>query len=76
MSSKVDHLVEVRGVYDGWSIAVTAEPYTYVNRWAVRDNPLVAKPGYERRFRLTEEYIQRSGVNRGRLDNLDWDDLS
>lgn len=69
----VDHVIEVPGAYDGWSIAVIREPvYAYVNRWAQKDDPLVAEPGYERRFRLTEEYIERSGVKRGRLSNVRW----
>ena len=30
---KIDHLIELRGVYDGWSIAVYADG-TIKNRWA------------------------------------------
>lgn len=29
----VDHLIELRGVYDGWSVAVMKDG-TRVNRWA------------------------------------------
>lgn len=32
----VDHLVEIPGVYDGWSIAVMRDG-TQVNRWPVGD---------------------------------------
>lgn len=69
--SNVDHLIELPDVYDGWSIAVISEPsYAYVNRWADENNPTRARSGYERRFRMVEEYIDRSGVPRGRLSNV------
>jgi hypothetical protein len=72
-TSNVDHLVEVSGVYDGWSIAVIRHPeYKYVNRWATDDDPASPEPGYERRFYATEEYIERSGVLRGSRSEVRW----
>jgi hypothetical protein len=67
-----DYLIEVPGVYDGWSIAVLNDPYVYVNRWAEVDDPLTPAPGCERRYRMTEDYIEASGVPRGRLSAIDW----
>lgn len=29
----IDHVIEIRGVYDGWSVAVLTDG-TWVNRWA------------------------------------------
>lgn len=49
--SKVDHLIELRGVYDGWSIAVYKDG-TIHNRWAGDD-----ESGYVRRFEATEKAI-------------------
>ena len=49
MKPDVDYLVEVRGVYDGWSIAVMKDG-SYVNRWEDPDNPGCAVPGFESRF--------------------------
>jgi len=73
MASNVDHIIEIPGVYDGWSIAVISDPtYCYVNRWADENNPTIPMPGYERRFRATEEYIERSKVARGRVVDLVW----
>lgn len=46
---EVDHLVEIRGVFDGWSIAVMKDG-TVVNRWA-------NLPGFERQAEATEAYI-------------------
>lgn len=72
-TSNIDHLIEVSGVYDGWSIAVIRYPeYVYVNRWATYDDPSAPDPGYERRFRAAEEYIERSGIARGRRSDLRW----
>lgn len=52
---KIDHLIELRGVYDGWSIAVMTDG-TIKNRWAndAGDGP---EPGYERRWFATEDAI-------------------
>ena len=45
----VAYLIEVRGVYDGWSIAVMKDG-RLVNRWA-------GEPGYERRAATVDAYI-------------------
>lgn len=52
---RIDHLHEIRGVYDGWSVAVLNDG-TMVNRWAndAGDGP---EPGYERRYAATQEYM-------------------
>lgn len=47
MTENVHHFIEIRGVYDGWSIAVLNDG-TYVNRW---------EPG-DRRYAPTQEYIE------------------
>lgn len=52
---QVDHLVEIRGLGDAWSIAVMKDG-TVINRWA-------GQPGYERRAEQTEAYI--AGVENG-----------
>ena len=52
----IAHIIELRGVYDGWSIAVLKDG-SLVNRWAEPDGTPSA--GYERRFKATEEAIQR-----------------
>lgn len=53
---RIAHLIELRGVYDGWSIAVL-EDGSLINRWA---GPAAAGlPGNERRFEATEEAIER-----------------
>jgi hypothetical protein len=51
----IDHLIELWGVYDGWSIAVMTDG-TLRNRWAneTGDGP---EPGYERRWGATEAAI-------------------
>lgn len=46
----IDHLIEIRGVYDGYSVIVLKDG-TWVNRWA-------GVPGYERRAAATQEYIE------------------
>jgi hypothetical protein len=45
----VDTLIEIRGVYDGWSAALLKDG-RYVNRWDAETEP--------RRYRLTEEYLR------------------
>lgn len=52
---KIDHLIELRGVYDGWSIAVMTDG-AIKNRWAndAGDGP---EPGYERRWSAAEDAI-------------------
>lgn len=52
----VSHIIEVLGVYDGWSILVTKDGQ-YLNRWRSDDDPTVAEPGYERRFNKVEDYL-------------------
>ena len=52
----IAHLIEFRGVYDGWSIAVLKDG-SLVNRWAEPDG--TPRAGYERRFKATEAAIQR-----------------
>jgi hypothetical protein len=54
VSDEIDYLVELRGVYDGWSIAVHKDG-TLRNRWAGDDGN--AKPGYERRWLAAEDAI-------------------
>lgn len=57
----IDYLIELRGVYDGWSISVWTDG-TIKNRWAnaTQSGP---EPGYERRWKATENAIAeiRSG---------------
>lgn len=46
----VDHLIELRGVYDGWSVAVMKDG-TRVNRWA-------EIPGYSKRAAVTAAFLR------------------
>lgn len=50
---KVHLLIELRGVYDGWSFAVMTDGSLF-NRWAndAGDGPM---PGYERRYEATRK---------------------
>lgn len=50
----IDHVIELRGVYDGWSVAVLKNGIR-VNRWAGIDGQAI--PGYERRWKMTEDYL-------------------
>lgn len=52
---KVDHLIELRGVYDGWSVAVL-EDGTHVNRWA-------DIPGYEHRAEVVDAFLRGEESN-------------
>lgn len=52
--TEIDYLIELRGVYDGWSIAVHKDG-TLRNRWAGEDGK--AEPGYERRYGAAERAI-------------------
>ena len=52
--NNIDHLIELRGVYDGWSIAVYQDG-TMRNRWAEEDGSPIA--GCERRWRAAEDAI-------------------
>jgi hypothetical protein len=47
IKGQVSHLIELRGVYDGWSIAVLDDG-TFWNRWEPEDG---------RRYTLTEQAI-------------------
>lgn len=51
----VDYIVELRGVYDGWSVAML-EDGTAWNRWGneEQDGP---DDGYEGRYLATQAYI-------------------
>lgn len=49
------HLIELRDVYDGWSVVATKDG-RFINRWA-NDDGSGPEPGYERRWAKTEEYI-------------------
>ena len=53
--SDIAYLIEIRGVYDGWSIAVMKDG-TMRNRWANDDGTPVE--GYERHWAATEEYMK------------------
>ena len=43
------YLIELRGVYDGWSVRVLKDG-TRINRWA-------GIPGYERRAAVVDAYL-------------------
>ena len=47
----IAHLIEFRGVYDGWSIAVLKDG-SLVNRWAGPDG--TPRAGHRHRFEATE----------------------
>ena len=49
--SEIDHVIEIRGIYDGYSITVLKDG-TVINRWA-------GVPGHEERAARTQEYIDR-----------------
>lgn len=50
-------LYEDRDIYDGWAVAQLVDG-SLVNRWASNDDPSVSIPGYERRFRKTQKFIE------------------
>lgn len=52
---RIAELVELPGVYDGWSIAVLTDG-TRINRWANEDGT-AAREGYERRYLLTQKVL-------------------
>lgn len=56
---EVQSLIELRGVYDGWSVAVM-EDGSMVNRWSIKDvdGNVIAFPGVERRFETTQSYLR------------------
>ena len=49
-------LVEIRGVYDGWSILIN-EQGEWLNRWENDEGGGPAED-YERRWKATHDYIQ------------------
>lgn len=51
----VDHLIELRGVYDGWSVAVMKDG-TRVNRWE-------SITGYEGRAAVTAAFLRGEEPN-------------
>lgn len=53
--AQIEHLIELRGVYDGWSIARLKDG-RLINRWA--DDNGQPLPGYERRHAATEDAIR------------------
>jgi hypothetical protein len=53
----IDYTIEWPDIYDGMSATVYNDG-RIVNRWA-NDEGTGPKPGYERRYRLTEEAIKR-----------------
>lgn len=57
-SAEIDHLVEIQGLYDGWSIAVFRDGRVY-NRWQSKENCLLPAEGLQRRYEETEKYIQQ-----------------
>ena len=56
LNKPVDHLIELPGVYDGWSIAVFQDG-TVLNRWS-NDDGTGPEPGYERRYAATQKAIE------------------
>lgn len=59
---EIDYLIEIRGVYDGWSIAVLKDG-TLWNRWA-NDEQTEAYPGYKRRYEATRKCIEEMQAER------------
>lgn len=55
LDAEVDHLIELRGVYDGWSVKVLKDG-TRINRWA-------GIPGYERRAAIVEAFLNGEDAN-------------
>jgi hypothetical protein len=49
----VDTLIEIRGVYDGWSAALLKDG-RYVNRWDPERHP--------QRWKLTDEYLKGTEI--------------
>lgn len=61
---EIDHLIQLCGVYDGWSIAVLKDGRR-INRWANDDNT-GPEPGYERRYEATQRVLDGRGEDDGR----------
>lgn len=55
----VDVLIEIHGVYDGWSI-LKLKDGRMINRWADPEDPSRPMVGYERRFRATQDAIEHA----------------
>lgn len=53
---EVESLIEVRGVYDGWSIAVMKDG-RWLNRWK---QPQLSGPTISARARRTDEWIHQA----------------
>lgn len=53
-SSPLRMLIELRGIYDGWSVALL-EDGTMLNRWEREGGGPI--PGLEHRWEAAEEYI-------------------
>lgn len=53
---QICHLIELRDVHDGFSIAVLHDG-TQLNRWASCSDPARPSPGYERRYYATQDVI-------------------
>ena len=58
---ETSHLIELRGVYDGWSVQVLMDG-TLVNRWLDPETG-EAYPGYERRAEITQAFIDGEESN-------------
>ena len=58
---KIVEVIELRGVYDGWSVAIDNDG-TRHNRWAndAGDGP---KPVFERRYNITEAFVGGEPAN-------------
>lgn len=54
LPNDIAYFIELRGVYDGWSIAAHKDG-SLQNRWADEDGQPI--PGYERRWLATENAI-------------------
>lgn len=46
-TSQLDYYIEIRGVYDGWSVAKMKDG-SYINRWEPED----------RRYQVTQDFIE------------------
>jgi hypothetical protein len=46
-TSQLDYYIEIRGVYDGWSVAKMKDG-SYINRWEPED----------RRYQATQDFIE------------------
>lgn len=60
MGVEVSHLIELRGVYDGWSVAVY-EDGTRANRWV--DESGIPYPGQEARAATVNAFLAGEPAN-------------